>query len=100
MYSSRKTLIGKNGLINVYCVWLYSVQINYVDLTILPGATGEFQKSQKNIEKKCVKIYLKQNFNCLVFFKSDTPVYNHLIVSFLKLHSGPFFLKKGRFLHF
>ena len=46
----------------------------------------------KNIEKfrkmqyfkNAYKIHLKQIFNCLVFFKSDRPVCNHLNVNFIK----------------
>ena len=50
--------------------------------------------------KNAFKIYHKQNFNCLVFIKSDRPVCNHLNVNFIKkkkkkkLLSKPFFLKK------
>ena len=51
MYSIRKTLIDKNGLIKLYCVWPTVFKYNLVYLTILPGATGEFQKSRKNIFK-------------------------------------------------
>ena len=57
----------------------------------------DLEKFEKcNIFKKFVKIYHKQNFNCLVFFKSDRPVCAHIL---LKLLSKTFFLKKT-ILHF
>ena len=47
VYSSRKTIIAKSGLIKFYCVWPTVFKYNLVHLTILPGNTGEFQKSRK-----------------------------------------------------
>ena len=70
-------------------------------LTILPGNTGEFQKFRFFFKKcnilKCVKIYHKQNFNCLVFFKSNRPVCNHLNVNFIKTTLKTIFPKKVDF---
>ena len=54
----------------------------------------------QNLEnfEKCVKIYHKQNFNCLDFFKSDRPVCNHLNVNFIKpTFKTNFSLKKSLF---
>ena len=50
--------------------------------------------------KNAQKIYHKQNFNCLVFFKSDRAVCNHLNVNFIKTTLKTFFPNKIRFLHF
>ena len=48
--------------------------------------------------KNVYKIYHKQNFNCLVFFKSDRPVCNHLNVNFIEITLKTiFFLKKSIF---
>ena len=52
----------------------------------------------KNLENFCKvhHFYHKQNFNCLVFFKSDGPVCNHLNVNFKekKLLTIPLFYLK------
>ena len=64
-----------------------------------------FKKLEKKIKmqhfQKCVKIYLNQNFICLMFYKSDRPVCNHLNVNFIyiyiKLLSKPFALEKVDF---
>ena len=48
-----------------------------------------------------MKINHRQNFNCLVFFKSDRPVCNHLNVNFIKTTLKTIFSqKKSRFLIF
>ena len=47
------------------------------------------------------KIYHKQNFDCLVFFKLDRPDSNHLNINFIKTTlKNIFSLKKSGFLHF
>ena len=53
-----------------------------------------------NVFKKCVKkTYPKQNFNCLMFFKSVRPVCYHLHFEFHKKTTptgqNPFFLEKS-----
>ena len=48
--------------------------------------------------KNVYKIYHKQNFNCLVFFKLDRPVCKHLDVNFIKTTLKTIFsLKKSIF---
>ena len=52
-----------------------------------------------NFFKNALTIYHKQNFNGLVFFKSDRPVCNHPNVNFIKKNTLKtiFFLKKSIF---
>ena len=46
------------------------------------------------------KIYDKQNFNCLVFFKTDRPVCSHLNVNLIKTTLKTIFSFKNRFFFF
>ena len=104
MYSSCKTLIAQNRLIKFYCVWPTVFKLNEVHLTILPGATSEFQKSRKKLKNATFLKMRKKSTIIKIsivwcFFKSDRPVCNHLNVNFINTLKT-IFSSKSRFLHF
>ena len=56
-----------------------------------------FKNLEKKIEK-CNILKMRKNFNCLVFFKSDRPVCNHINVNLIKTTLKTIFsLKKSIF---
>ena len=80
-------------------------RLNKMHSTILACASGEFQKSFKNL-KKCVILKVRKKStrsktgSILCFSESARPDCNHLHFESIKNALNIIFSQKGRFLHF